>query len=95
MKRAIAGVALVMTLGSASIAAQWPKYLAPGVPRDAVPQGNHQVEHAVEFLRLLEPAARDQFPGFAAQFAVVLLEVAAHLHERLFLTPELDGEAAA
>ena len=35
MKRAIAGMAVIFTMGSASIAAQWPKYLAPGVPRDA------------------------------------------------------------
>ena len=34
MKCAIAGVAVILTLGSASIAAQWPKYQAPGVPRD-------------------------------------------------------------
>jgi hypothetical protein len=35
MKRAIGAVAVIVTLGSASIAAQWPKHLAPGVPRDA------------------------------------------------------------
>jgi hypothetical protein len=35
MKRAIAVGAVIFTMGSASIAAQWPKYLAPGVPRDA------------------------------------------------------------
>ena len=34
MKRAIAGVAVVVMMGSASMAAQWPKYQAPGVPRD-------------------------------------------------------------
>jgi hypothetical protein len=34
MKRTIAGVAVIFTIGSASIAAQWPKYQAPGVPRD-------------------------------------------------------------
>ena len=35
MKRAIAWGAIIFTMGSASMAAQWPKYLAPGVPRDA------------------------------------------------------------
>src|SRR5580765_1324433 len=35
MKRAIAGVAVIVTLGSASLAAQWPKRQAPGVPREA------------------------------------------------------------
>ena len=34
MKRTIAGAAVIFTIGSASIAAQWPKYQAPGVPRD-------------------------------------------------------------
>src|SRR6185436_8397312 len=38
MKRAIAGVAMIVTVGSVSIAAQWPKHLAPGVPRDAQQQ---------------------------------------------------------
>src|SRR6266853_4309548 len=35
MRRAIAGVAIIVTICSASIAAQWPKHPAPGVPRDA------------------------------------------------------------
>jgi hypothetical protein len=35
MRSAIAGVAIIVTIGSASIAAQWPKHQAPGVPRDA------------------------------------------------------------
>ena len=35
MKRAIAWEAVIVTMGSASMAAQWPKYPAPGVPRDA------------------------------------------------------------
>jgi hypothetical protein len=35
MRRAIAGVAIIVTIGSVSIAAQWPKHPAPGVPRDA------------------------------------------------------------
>jgi hypothetical protein len=35
MRRAIAGVAVVVTICSVSVAAQWPKYQAPGVPRDA------------------------------------------------------------
>ncbi len=35
MTRAIAGVAVIVMMCSASIAAQWPKYQAPGVPRDA------------------------------------------------------------
>src|SRR5262245_46815797 len=35
MKRAIVGVAVIGTMYSVSVAAQWPKYQAPGVPRDA------------------------------------------------------------
>src|SRR5579862_6067135 len=35
MKRAIAGVAVIVTVCSVSAAAQWPKYVAPGVPRNA------------------------------------------------------------
>jgi hypothetical protein len=35
MRRAIAGVTVIVTINSMSIAAQWPKYQAPGVPRDA------------------------------------------------------------
>ena len=35
MKRAIAAGAVIVTMGSASLAAQWPKYQAPAVPRDA------------------------------------------------------------
>src|SRR5580704_15514738 len=35
MRSAIAGVAIIVTICSASIAAQWPKFQAPGVPRDA------------------------------------------------------------
>ena len=34
MKRAIAGLAVVVTVCSVSVAAQWPKYPAAGVPRD-------------------------------------------------------------
>jgi hypothetical protein len=35
MRHAIAGVAVIVTIGSVSIGAQWPKRQAPGVPRDA------------------------------------------------------------
>src|SRR5215467_16223699 len=35
MNRAIAGVAVIVTIGSVSVAAQWPKRQATGVPRDA------------------------------------------------------------
>src|SRR5262245_38426708 len=35
MTRAIAGVAAIVTVCSASVAAQWPKYQSTGVPRDA------------------------------------------------------------
>jgi hypothetical protein len=35
MRRAIAGVAVIVTICSVSPAAQWPKYQSPGVPRDA------------------------------------------------------------
>ena len=35
MRRAIASVAIIVTIGSVSIGAQWPKHQAPGVPRDA------------------------------------------------------------
>src|SRR5215467_714585 len=35
MRHAIAGVAVIVTIGSVSIAAQWPKRQAIGVPRDA------------------------------------------------------------
>src|SRR5438445_12126781 len=35
MRRPIAGVAVIVTICSGSVAAQWPKYQAPGVPRDA------------------------------------------------------------
>jgi hypothetical protein len=35
MKRPIAGVAVIVTICSVSVAAQWPKHQAPGVPRDA------------------------------------------------------------
>ena len=35
MKRAIAGVAIIVAMCSVSIGAQWPKYQAPGVPRGA------------------------------------------------------------
>ena len=35
MRRAIAGVAVIVTIGSVSIGAQWPKRPAPGVPRGA------------------------------------------------------------
>ena len=35
MRRAIAEVAVIVTICSVSVAAQWPKYQAPGVPRDA------------------------------------------------------------
>ena len=35
MRSAIAGVAVIVTMCSASMAAQWPKHQAPGVPRDA------------------------------------------------------------
>ena len=35
MRRAIAEVAVIVAIFSVSVAAQWPKYQAPGVPRDA------------------------------------------------------------
>jgi hypothetical protein len=35
MRRAIAGVAVIVTMAWVPTAAQWPKHLAPGVPRDA------------------------------------------------------------
>ena len=35
MSRAIAGTAVIVTICSVSMAGQWPKYQAPGVPRDA------------------------------------------------------------
>jgi hypothetical protein len=35
MRRAIAGMAVIVTVGTVSVAAQWPKYQVPGVPRDA------------------------------------------------------------
>src|SRR2546426_2853422 len=35
MRCAIAGTAVVITMCSVSVAAQWPKYQPPGVPRDA------------------------------------------------------------
>jgi len=35
MRSAIAGVAIIVTTYSVSVAAQWPKHQAPGVPRDA------------------------------------------------------------
>src|SRR3979490_2815256 len=35
MRRPIAGVAVIVTVCSVSAAAQWSKYQAPGVPRDA------------------------------------------------------------
>jgi hypothetical protein len=34
MRRAIAGVAVIVSMSSASVGAQWPKRQAPGVPRD-------------------------------------------------------------
>jgi hypothetical protein len=35
MRRALAGMAVVVAMCSVSVAAQWPKYQAPAVPRDA------------------------------------------------------------
>ena len=35
MRSVIAGAAVIVAICSVSIAAQWPKYQAPGVPRDA------------------------------------------------------------
>jgi hypothetical protein len=35
MKREVVGVGIVLTMLSVSLAAQWPKYQAPGVPRDS------------------------------------------------------------
>jgi hypothetical protein len=35
MRRATAGMAVIVAMYSVSLAAQWPKYQAPGVPRDA------------------------------------------------------------
>jgi len=35
MRRAIAGVGIIVTICSVSLAAQWPKHPTPGVPRDA------------------------------------------------------------
>src|SRR5262245_18884219 len=35
MRRAIAGVAVIVTVCSVSVFAQWPKYVSAGVPRDA------------------------------------------------------------
>src|SRR5690349_759719 len=35
MRHAIAGVAVIVTIGAVPIGAQWPKRQAPGVPREA------------------------------------------------------------
>lgn len=77
MRRAIGVVAVIVTVGSASLAAQWPKYLAPGVPRDAAQQ-----------VRLDAPAPRmpDGRPDFSGNWVRVRGEGA-------FNPPELAGLA--
>jgi hypothetical protein len=75
MRRAIAGMALIVTIGSVSVAAQWPKHQAPGVPRDA--EGR---------VRMDAPAPRmpDGKPDFSGNWIRFRGEGA-------FAAPELSG----
>ncbi len=75
MKRAIAGVGVIVTMCSVSPAAQWPKYQAPGVPRDA--EGGVRMDAPT-------PRTPDGKPDFSGNWIRVRGEGA-------FAAPELSG----
>src|SRR6185295_15660527 len=64
------------------------------VAPDPRPQLHHLVVEVLERLAVLEPAAGDELPDLLAAAAVVLLEVAGDLLERLLLAVVGDGHRA-
>jgi hypothetical protein len=75
MRSAFAGVAIIVTICSASIAAQWPKHQAPGVPRDA--EGRVRMDAPAPRL----PDGKPDFSGNWIRFR----------GEGAFAAPELRG----
>jgi hypothetical protein len=75
MNRAFAGVAVMVSICSVSLAAQWPSYRPPGVPRDA--QGQVQMEAAT-------PRTADGKPDLSGNWIRFRGEGA-------FAAPELSG----
>src|SRR6476659_3618820 len=75
MRRAIAGVGIIVTICSVSPAAQWPKYQAPGVPRDG--EGGVRMDAPT-------PRMSDGKPDFSGNWIRVRGEGA-------FAPPELGG----
>ena len=63
-----------------------------GVAGDLLSQLDEFIKNFFELFRFLQSAVGDQLPGFLAQRSIRLLQVAAHLHQCLFLALELDGE---
>ena len=68
--------------------------LEAGLSRDLLAQADLAVENIVELVRLLKPALRHEFPRLLPQRAVGFFEVAAHLHQRLFLAAKINRERA-
>src|SRR6476646_1432364 len=75
MRRAIAGVAVVVTSGSVSVGAQWPKRQAPGVPRDA--EGHVRMDAPAPRM----PDGKPDLSGYWIRFR----------GEGAFTPPELSG----
>ncbi len=67
----------------------------PGVFRDFLAQPDEFVEHFLELVRFLQAAAGHEFPGFPPQCPVRFLQIAAHLHQGLFLPAKLHGQRTA
>jgi len=75
MRRALARMAVIVTMCSVSVAAQWPKYQAPGVPRDA--QGGVRMDAPTPRM----PDGKPDFSGNWVRFR----------GEGAFAPPELGG----
>ena len=75
-----------------------PAFLAEGeitvilkarVPGDLRAELNKLVKNLLALVRIHETALGDEFPGFLPQCAIRLFEIAAHLHQRLFLAAKV------
>jgi hypothetical protein len=75
MRRAIAGVAVIVIIGSASLSAQWPKRQTPAVPRDA--EGKVRMDAPAPRM----PDGKPDFSGTWIRFR----------GEGAFTPPELSG----